>query len=135
LTRREIGYWTATGLFCLAFTAGGTGHLLRADPMREGMLKLGYPLYVMTILGSAKLLGVVALLVPGRPLLKEWAYAGFSFNLLGAVASHIFVGDPLGETLPPAILLCVAAASYRLRPPSRRLSLSNAGFQRAEVAA
>ena len=69
MTRREIGYWIATGLFCLAFVAGGTGHLLRADPMREGMLELGYPVYVMTILGLAKLLGVVALLVPGRPLL------------------------------------------------------------------
>ena len=61
MTRQEIAYWIATGLFCLAFMAGGTGHLLRADPMREGMLKLGYPLYVMTILGSAKLLGVAAL--------------------------------------------------------------------------
>ncbi len=122
MTRREIGYWIATGLFCLAFTAGGTGHLLRADPMRDGMLRLGYPLYVMSLLGVAKLLGVAALLAPGRPLLKEWAYAGFTFNLLGATASHVFAGDPLGETVPPALLLCVAAASYHLRPPSRRLA-------------
>ena len=131
MTRREIGYWIATGLFCLAFVAGGTGHLLRADPMREGMLRLGYPLYVMTLLGVAKLLGVVALLIPGRPLLKEWAYAGFTFNLLGAIASHVFVGDPLAEAFPPIVLLCVAAASYHLRPASRRLALGHAAVEGA----
>jgi len=121
MSGRELAYWIVTGVFCLAFVAGGTGHLLRADPMREGMQTLGYPLYVMTILGVAKLLGVVALLVPGRPLLKEWAYAGFTFNLIGATASHVFAGDPLSEALPPVFLLCLGAASYVLRPGSRRL--------------
>ena len=83
---------------------------------------MGFPAFVMTILGAAKLLGVLALLVPSRPLLKEWAYAGFAFNLLGATASHGFVGDPLGETLPPLVVLSVGVASYLLRPASRRIS-------------
>jgi hypothetical protein len=90
--------------------------------MAGEMMTLGYPAYVMTILGIAKLLGVGALLIPGRPLLKEWAYAGFTFNMLGATASHLFVGDPMSETLPPLVLLCLGAVSYQLRPASRRLA-------------
>jgi hypothetical protein len=126
LTRREVAYWIATGLFCVAFVLGGLGHLLRADPMRDGMLRLGFPLYVMTILGVAKLLGVVALLAPGRPLLKEWAYAGFTFNLLGATASHAFAGDPAAEFVGPLFLLGLGAASYHLRPAGRRLAAAQA---------
>ena len=75
----------------------------------------------MTILGVAKLLGVFALLIPGFPLLKEWAYAGFTFDLLGASASHAFVRDPPMETALPLIILGIAAVSYFLRPESRRL--------------
>jgi uncharacterized membrane protein len=119
---RTTAFWVVTGLFCLAFTMGGTMHLLRAEQMAEGMRTLGYPAYVMTILGTAKLLGVVALLVPGRLILKEWAYAGFTFDLLGAAASHVFVGDPISETLKPLVLLGIGVASYQLRPASRRLA-------------
>ena len=86
------------------------------------MTALGYPSYFMTILGAAKLLGVAAVLAPGLPLLKEWAYAGFAFNLIGAVATHIAVADPIGEWLPPLVLLGLGAASYVLRPASRRLA-------------
>ena len=66
-------------------------------------------------------LGVAALLAPGLPLLKEWAYAGFTFNLVGATASHVFGGDPISETIRPAIILALGAASYHWRPASRRL--------------
>jgi uncharacterized membrane protein len=118
---RTTGYWISTGLFCLAFVGGGLGHLFHADPMAEGMARLGYPAYVMSILGVAKLLGVAALLAPGQPTLKEWAYAGFAFDLIGAAASHLFAGDPIGEAVPPLVLLAIGAASYQLRPPERRL--------------
>jgi hypothetical protein len=114
-------YWAATGLFCLAFTAGGVGHALRLDNMAEGMTALGYPAYVMTILGVAKLAGVIALLAPGYPLLKEWAYAGFAFDLLGALASHAFIGDAPEEFVGPIVLLGVGTVSYLQRPGSRRL--------------
>ncbi len=118
---RTTGYWVATGFFCALYVYGGTSHLLRTEQIAASMAILGYPTYVMTILGSAKLLGVAALLVPGRPLLKEWAYAGFTFSLLGATASHLFVGDPLAETLRPVFVLGVGTASYHLRPISRRM--------------
>ena len=113
----------ATGVFCLAMTAGGTMNLLRAELQKESVVALGYPEYLMTILGTAKLLGVVALLMPRFPLLKEWAYAGFTFDLLGASASHAFVHDPPMETALPLIILGIAAASYVLRPASRRLQV------------
>ena len=126
MKRKTTAYWIATGLFCAVFLFGGTSHLLRTEAMAEGIASLGYPAYLMTILGTAKLLGAAALLAPGRPLLKEWAYAGFTFDLLGATASHTFAGDPLSETMRPAILLLVGAASYLLRPASRRLAQEGA---------
>ncbi len=122
MNRNNAAYWIATGLFCAVFLFGGISHLLRTEAMAEGIASLGYPAYLMTILGTAKVLGVAALLAPGRPLLKEWAYAGFSFDLLGATASHTFAGDPLSEIAPPVMLLLVGAASYLLRPDSRRLA-------------
>ena len=121
MSKQNIGYWIATGLFCLAMTAGGTMNLLRADIQKESIEALGYPEYLMTILGVAKLLGVTALLIPGAPLLKEWAYAGFTFDLLGAAASHAFVGDAAMEIMLPLIILGISAVSYWLRPSSRRL--------------
>ncbi len=124
MKRKTTAYWIATGLFCAVFVFGGASHLLRTEMIAAGIASLGYPAYLMTILGTAKLLGVAALLAPGRPLLKEWAYAGFTFNLLGATASHVFAGDPFSETVRPAALLLVGAASYLLRPASRRLMLA-----------
>ena len=121
MNRWMLIYWLTTGLFCAVLGFSGFAHFTHLDPMVEAMTKLGYPLYFMTILGSAKLLGVAALLAPGRPLLKEWAYAGFAFNLLGATASHGFTGDPLSETIRPATVLVLGAASYLLRPAARRL--------------
>ena len=119
---RTVAYWATTGLFCAVLGLSGIAHTTRLEDMAESMTGLGYPLYFMTILGLAKLAGVVALLVPGRPLLKEWAYAGFTFNLVGATASHVFAADPFAEALPPLVLLGVGAASYALRPASRRLA-------------
>ncbi len=121
MSRATTAYWSATGLFCAVLLFSGAAHLSRAEWMVEGMTHLGYPVYVMTILGIAKLLGVAALLIPGKPRLKEWAYAGFTFNLLGATASHGFAGDPLSEAIRPAILLALCILSYFLRPASRRL--------------
>ena len=128
MDRTTLGYWIATGLFCLAFAGGGLAHFTHQPMMAEGMERLGFPAYVMTILGAAKLLGVAALLAPARPLLKEWAYAGFSFNLLGALASHAFAGDPARELVGPAVLLVIGAASYLLRPEDRRLPQSIRAF-------
>ena len=124
MEKKNLAYWITTGLFCLVLGFSGIAHSTRIEGMVESMTALGYPVYFMTIIGIAKLLGVVALLAPGQPLLKEWAYAGFAFNLIGAVATHLFVGDPPAEYVPPLALLFVGAASYLLRPASRRLPSS-----------
>lgn len=122
MEKKTLAYWITTGLFCAVLGFSGIAHFTHVETMVESMTALGYPVYFMTILGLAKLLGVVALLVPGQPLLKEWAYAGFGFNLIGAVSSHLFVGDPASEFVPPAVLLLVGAASYLSRPAARRLA-------------
>jgi len=82
---------------------------------------LGYPVYVLTILGIWKILGVVAVLIPKFPLLKEWAYAGFVFIMSGAIFSHVAVGDPVVELLPGLLLLVLTVVSWHLRPESRRV--------------
>jgi hypothetical protein len=124
MNARHISYWLATGIFCAMLGFSGIGHSLRAEFLVESMTALGYPVYFMTIIGVFKLAGVVTLLAPGLPLLKEWAYAGFAFNLIGATASHVFAGDPLSHAIRPAIVLGVGVASYLLRPASRRLPQS-----------
>jgi hypothetical protein len=124
MDKRVIGYWFLTGIICLAMGAGGTMNLMRVEVQKEAITALGYPEYLMTILGVAKILGVIALLIPCVPLLKEWAYAGFTFDLLGVSASHAFVGDPIAETIVPLVVLAIAVGSYYLRPQSRRLQLA-----------
>lgn len=136
---RTIAYWSTTGLFCLALAFSGVTHFFRFEFMVENMAMLGYPVYVMTIIGGFKLLGVVTLLAPRLPLLKEWAYAGFTFNLVGATASHFFAGDPISHWIRPLLVLGIAAASYLLRPASRRLtdspSLADATASNAQALA
>lgn len=122
---KTIGYWLTTGLFSAAL-AGSAIMYLTANPMmveavHEG---LGYPLHVLPLLGLAKALGVVALMAPGFARLKEWAYAGFTFNLLGASWAHLSVGDGAGEIVAPLVLLGILIGSYVLRPEGRRPSLA-----------
>lgn len=121
MDKRLIGYWLTTGLFCLAMGVGGVQDLLHTEPLKQAMGAIGFPEYVLTILGVAKVLGVVALLIPRKPLLKEWAYAGFTFELLGASASHLFSQHDLSKVLIPLVILAIALVSYWLRPSTRRL--------------
>ena len=76
----------------------------------------------MTRLGVAKLLAVMAILAPGRKLLKEWAYAGLTFDMIGASFSHASSGDPIPSVIVPLVVLSVMAASYALLPESRRIT-------------
>lgn len=121
MNKRLTAYWLATAVFCLAMAAGGMMNLLRAEIQKESIAALGYPEYLMTILGVAKVLGVIALLLPKMPLLKEWAYAGFTFDLLGASASHALNRDSIVEAVIPLVILAIAVASYYFRPAVRRL--------------
>ncbi|MDB4977070.1 MAG: hypothetical protein JWN48_5411 [Myxococcaceae bacterium] len=122
-TNRTL-YWAATGLIAVAFTMGGVVDSLRLPEAIKVMSHLGYPAYFASIIGAWKLLAVVTLLVPGYALLKEWAYAGLFFDVTGAIASHVAVGDGLADVLPPVIVLALVVASWALRPASRRLSTS-----------
>lgn len=126
--RKKIIYWIATLWLALGMTSTGILQLLRteakgavAPPGVYGITYLGYPVYFLTILGVWKLLGVVAVLVPKFPLLKEWAYAGFFFIMTGAIFSHIAVGDPMIELLPSLLLLSLTVVSWYFRPPDRSI--------------
>jgi hypothetical protein len=127
--RNKIIYWIATLWLCLGMVATGMVQLLKleqpgalAPPGTYGITELGYPVYLLTILGMWKMLGVVALLVPGFPVLKEWAYAGFFFLTSGAIWSHLAVGHAAVELLPSLLLLVLTVVSWYFRPPSRRLA-------------
>ena len=92
-----------------------------APPGVYGITHLGYPIYSLTILGVWKILGVVAVLIPKFPLLKEWAYAGFFFVMTGAAFSHIAVGDPMKELVPSLLLLVLTVVSWYFRPAHRKI--------------
>jgi hypothetical protein len=119
MDRKLIGYWISTGLFAFALGAAGVSDVLLTADMVAAMEALGYPLYFAQILGTWKVLGVLALVAPGLPKLKEWAYAGFFFNLTGAALSHLAVGHGVAGAAAPLILLAIAGASYALRPAAR----------------
>lgn len=119
--RNKIIYWIATIWLALGMTAGGLQQLLQIGGYVEIVSQLGYPLYLLSILGFWKLLGVIAVLVPKFPLVKEWAYAGFFFAMSGAAASHIIGGDSLIEALPSLVLLVLTLVSWYFRPPDRSI--------------
>lgn len=121
MDRKTLAYWTVTGLFCAVVGFSGFSHFTHSEQMVAAMTHLGYPLYFMTIIGLAKMSGVIAVLAPAQTMLKEWAYAGLCFNLIGATASHAFSGDELSHTVRPAIVLALCVTSYLLRPENRRI--------------
>ncbi len=96
--------------------------LMGAAPVAEGIAALGYPAYLLKILGPAKLAGALVLLVPRMPRLEEWAYAGFVIDFGGALSSHYFHGDGADLLMPPLGAMAILLGSYALRPASRRLA-------------
>jgi uncharacterized membrane protein YphA (DoxX/SURF4 family) len=118
----RVVYWISTGLLSAAYAVGGYFDVAQPPDVMAQAAHLGYPAYFFTILGVWKLGAVIALLAPGLPRLKEWAYAGIFFNLTGAAASHAVMKDPLGNVMTPLIVLAIAMTSWALRPASRRLS-------------
>ena len=116
---KPVVYWTATGLTAASMAVSAELYFSRNPQMMKQFKALGYPAYFPTILGVFKALGVVILLLPGKGLLKEWAYAGFSFTFLGAAGSHLAKGKER-EAAAPLISLGMLAASYLTRPPERR---------------
>jgi len=106
--------WLTTGLFTAAMAISGIAYVTGAGAVLDGIRQLGYPDYFLRLLGVAKLLGVVGLLVPRLPRVREWAYAGFTFDLVAAVASHVLTGT--ASHAPAAMIaLALMSASYVLR--------------------
>jgi uncharacterized membrane protein YphA (DoxX/SURF4 family) len=119
--RNKIIYWIATVWLALGMTATGIVQLIQMKEEADMMAHLGYPLYFLTILGIWKILGVIAVLIPKFPLVKEWAYAGFFFAMSGAVFSHIAVGDGAKEFFGPVLLLVLTVVSWYFRPEGRKI--------------
>ena len=123
MSKRAIGYWAATGFLATELSTGGILELCHSNAAFGIVMTidhLGYPVYVLNILGVWKLLGALALLVPRFPILKEWAYAGVMFNMTGAIVSHLCSGDSVTKVLAPLMVLAATAVSWVLRPASRR---------------
>ena len=126
---RAIAYWTATALLALEMLLGSLWDLSRFHLAVEIVTRLGYPLYMLAIIGTWKLLAVPALLVPGYPRLKEWTYAGIFFLMTGAVASHAACSDFKG-LISPLIIVLLTTASWALRPGTHAWVSSNAAEMR-----
>ena len=130
--RNKIIYWVSTIWLSLGMLSTGTLQLFKAKgegvmapPGVYGITHLGYPVYILTILGVWKILGVVALLIPKFPLLKEWAYAGFFFAMSGGVYSHIATGDSINKMFPSMVLLVLTMVSWYFRPVDRKIITVN----------
>lgn len=116
-----IVYWVATAIAALLFAVPGTALVANVPHFADEMTRLGYPLYFLSLLGTFKVLAAVAILVPGFARLKEWAYAGMMFDIIGAIVSQAAGGDEVAKMVVPVLLACVVTASWALRPQSRTL--------------
>lgn len=123
--RNRIIYWIATAWLSLGMTATGIVQIIQLPEEATMMDHLGYPRYFMPLLGIWKILGVVAVLMPRFPLLKEWAYAGFFFAMTGAVYAHLAVNDSAKELFGPLLLLVLTVVSWYLRPAGRKTISAN----------
>jgi len=119
--RNKIIYWIATIWISLGMLSTGIVQLLQLEENIQIMQLLGYPMYLLSILGVWKILGVVAILIPKFPLLKEWAYAGFFFLMTGAMISHTIVKDGMITLFGPTLLLVLTVISWYFRPANRKL--------------
>jgi hypothetical protein len=108
----KIIYWVLTLLFGLAMLGDAYGGISKQQAGQDVMRHLGYPIYIMVITGGFKLLGAIAILQNKFKTVKEWAFAGFAINFIGAMASRAFVGDGVGFLIPPLVMLGVMSILY-----------------------
>lgn len=122
MTRRnKVIYWIATIWLALGMVSSAIVQLMKMKEEVDMFTHLGYPIYFLTLLGIWKIAGVVVILLPKLPLLKEWAYAGFFFAMSGAIVSHVASGDGARDIFGPALLLILTAISWYLRPADRTM--------------
>lgn len=115
----KIIYWIATCWLALGMASTGIVQLLQHQTEKELMVQLGYPIYMLILIGSWKILGVFVILIPKFPLLKEWTYAGFFFAMSGAIFSHLAVGHATA-IFPALLLLTLTIISWYFRPAERK---------------
>lgn len=127
----NVLYWVCTVLVALLMGLGSIPNIMSSADSVAIFAQLGYPTYLLPFLGVAKLLGVIAILVPGFPRVKEWAYAGLTFDLAGAMYSMIAIGEPMSGWLVFLLGFAVIAGSYVCYHRKHKSSLSNRIGQRA----
>ena len=121
--RKLIIYWVTTGLVAIGMLGSGIAQIFSTKDMIDLVVPLGYPVYFLSILGTWKILGVIAILIPRFPRLKEWAYAGFFFAMTGALVSHLASGDyGVKAILGPLMQTVFILLSWYCRPASRKIS-------------
>ncbi|MFC5413055.1 DoxX family protein [Larkinella bovis] len=123
--RNKIIYWIATLWLSLGMVSSAIVQLSNVQEEVDMFTRLGYPIYFLSLLGVWKLLGVIAVLIPKFPLLKEWAYAGFFFSMSGAVFSHVVSGDDAKAVFGPSLLLVLTVISWFFRPADRKMIFEN----------
>jgi hypothetical protein len=112
MKKLKIFYWIFTILLSAGLGIGAVFNAMSSPESVEILKHLGYPAYLVPFLGVAKLLGIIAILIPGFPRLKEWAYAGLTYDIIGAMYSHIAIGAPAKEWAPLFIIIFIIAGSY-----------------------
>jgi uncharacterized membrane protein YphA (DoxX/SURF4 family) len=124
--RNKIIYWISTGLLSFGMLGSGIQQLLQTKEIVDMIVPLGYPPYFLRIIGAWKVLGVIAILIPGFTLLKEWAYAGFFFVMTGALISHIAIGDEsIKGIVGPLAQSIFVVLSWYFRPANRKIIAAN----------
>jgi uncharacterized membrane protein YphA (DoxX/SURF4 family) len=116
---RKIIYWTTTGLIALLSLFAAFAYLSGSPQAVQGFAHVGYPQQLRIILGIAKLVGAVTLIVPGFARLKEWAYAGFTFAWISAFVAHYLARDG-PKAFMPVFLIALLSVSYLTRPSNRQ---------------
>jgi hypothetical protein len=118
---KSLAYWVCTGLVVFFIGSGGLAYAMNVPDVVQGVVALGFPVHFVVLLGVWKVLGSVAILVPGYPLLKEWAYAGIMFELTGAASTSVATGGEWWHVAAPLSIAVLLASSWALRPRSRVL--------------
>lgn len=122
MNKKTVAYWIFTALTALAIGGSGITQFLKPDELVQNLtVNLGYPMYIMALMGVFKISGAVVILAPGLPRLKEWAYAGIFINMVGGAYSHVAAKDPIGEMIPVLVILTFSLTSWALRPEGRKL--------------
>lgn len=128
--RNKIIYWIATIWLALGMLSTAIVQVIKMKEEVDNIKQLGYPIYFLTLLGVWKILGVIAVLIPKFPLLKEWAYAGFFFAMSGAIFSYISSGNSIHGIYPSLLLLILTITSWYFRPDDRKIISVNSNMNK-----